>query len=114
MLTALGGTFFAQYFTYISPRNVFGEGPSVQILLFSIIGGLGTVWGPILGALALVPIAELSRSWVGGTFAGLNLLFYGTVLVLVMLFMPKGIIGLIDSIRLRLSKRQPPKGRDNP
>jgi len=106
-LTGLGGTFFAQYFTYISPRNVFGEGPSVQILLFAIIGGLGTVWGPALGALALVPIAELSRSWVGGTFAGLNLLFYGTVLVLVMLFMPKGIIGLIDTIRLRLSKRSP-------
>lgn len=105
MLTALGGTFFAQYFTYINPRNVFGEGPSVQILLFAIIGGVGTVWGPVVGALVLVPIAELSRSWAGGTFAGVNLLFYGTVMVLVMLFMPKGIIGLYENISVRLSRR---------
>ncbi len=113
VLTALGGTFFAQYFTYINPRNVFGEGPSVQILLFAIIGGLGTVWGPMLGALVLVPIAELSRAWVGGTFAGLNLLFYGTVLVLVMLFMPKGIIGLLANLRSRLSKRFAHEARRN-
>jgi branched-chain amino acid transport system permease protein len=104
ILTAIGGTFFAQYFTYINPREVFGEGPSIQILLFAIIGGLGTVWGPAIGALVLVPIAELSRSWVGGTFAGINLLLYGTVMVLVMLFLPKGIIGLFKALRLRLPK----------
>ncbi|HJW82681.1 MAG TPA: branched-chain amino acid ABC transporter permease [Anaerolineae bacterium] len=104
-LTALGGTFFAQYFTYINPRNVFGEGPSIQILLFAIIGGLGTVWGPAVGALVLVPIAELARSALGGSFSGAHLLLYGMVLVLVMLFMPKGIVGLIESSRLRLAQR---------
>lgn len=107
VMTALGGAFFAQYFTYINPRNVFGEGPSVQILLFAIIGGLGTVWGPVVGALVLVPIAELSRSWAGGIFAGANLLFYGTVLVLVMLFMPRGIVGLYETLRQRIAKRSP-------
>jgi branched-chain amino acid transport system permease protein len=107
VMTALGGAFFAQYFTYINPRNVFGEGPSVQILLFAIIGGLGTVWGPVVGALVLVPVAELSRSWAGGIFAGANLLFYGTVLVLVMLFMPRGIVGLYETLRMRLTKRAP-------
>ena len=106
-LTALGGTFFAQYFTYINPRNVFGEGPSIQILLFAIVGGLGTVWGPAVGALVLVPIAELSRGWLGGTFAGAHLLLYGTVMVLVMLFMPKGIVGLYESIRERLDRNRP-------
>ncbi|HEU0291270.1 MAG TPA: branched-chain amino acid ABC transporter permease [Anaerolineales bacterium] len=99
ILTAMGGTFFAQYFTYINPRNVFGEGPSVQILLFAIIGGLGTVWGPVVGALVLVPVAELSRGWLGGSFAGAHILLYGTVLVLVMLFMPNGIMGLYEKIR---------------
>lgn len=102
IMTALGGTFFAQYFTYINPRNVFGEGPSVQILLFAIIGGLGTVWGPVVGALVLVPIAELSRGWLGGSFAGAHILLYGTVLVLVMLFMPNGIIGLYEKIRSQI------------
>lgn len=107
IMTALGGTFFAQYFTYINPRNVFGEGPSVQILLFAIIGGLGTVWGPVVGALVLVPLAELSRSWLGGSFAGAHILLYGTVLVLVMLFMPNGIIGLYEKIKEQIRSRRP-------
>lgn len=107
IMTALGGTFFAQYFTYINPRNVFGEGPSVQILLFAIIGGLGTVWGPVVGALVLVPIAELSRGWLGGSFAGANILLYGTVLVLVMLFMPNGIMGLYEKVKRQIQSRHP-------
>jgi branched-chain amino acid transport system permease protein len=106
-MTAIGGTFYAQYFTYIGPRSVFGEGPSVQILLFAIIGGLGTVWGPLVGALVLVPIAELARAKLGGSFGGAHLLLYGTVMVLVMLFMPKGIIGLAQNVRSRLMRRQP-------
>lgn len=105
VMTALGGTFFAQYFTFINPRNVFGEGPSIQILLFAIIGGLGTVWGPAVGALILVPIAELSRGWLGGSFAGSSLLLYGTVMVLVMLFMPNGIVGLYETLRAKYSKK---------
>ncbi len=107
-LTALGGSFFAQYFTYINPRNVFGETPAVQILLFAIIGGLGTVWGPAVGALALVPIAELARSRLGGSFAGAHLLLYGAVLMLVMLFMPNGIVGVAARVRLRLPGRKQP------
>lgn len=111
IMTALGGTFFAQYFTYINPRNVFGEGPSVQILLFAIIGGLGTVWGPVVGALVLVPVAELSRSWLGGSFAGAHILLYGTVMVLVMLFMPNGIVGLYEKIRAQLKSRSSNDGK---
>ena len=105
LMTAIGGTFYAQYFTYIGPRSVFGEGPSIQILLFAIIGGLGTVWGPLVGALVLVPIAELARAKLGGSFGGAHLMLYGTVMVLVMLFMPKGIIGLAQSVRARLTRR---------
>jgi branched-chain amino acid transport system permease protein len=106
IMTALGGTFFAQYFTYINPRNVFGEGPSIQILLFAIIGGLGTVWGPVVGALVLVPVAELSRGWLGGSFAGAHILLYGTVLVLVMLFMPNGIVGLYEKLRGKMQSHR--------
>jgi len=106
LMTAIGGTFYAQYFTYIGPRSVFGEGPSVQILLFAIIGGLGTVWGPAVGALVLVPVAELARARLGGSFAGAHLLLYGTVLVLVMLFIPKGLVGLYQDIRTRLGRYQ--------
>lgn len=103
-LTAIGGTFFAEYFTYISPRSVFGEGPSIQILLFAIVGGIGTVWGPALGALLLVPIAEISRAVLGGTFAGSHLLLYGITLVVIMMVMPKGLITLIPTIRSKLGR----------
>jgi branched-chain amino acid transport system permease protein len=104
-LTAIGGTLYAQYFTYINPRSVFGEMPSVQILLFAIIGGLGTVWGPAVGALVLVPVAEFIRAKLGGSFAGAPLLLYGAILMVVMLFMPKGIVGLADSLRQRLHSK---------
>lgn len=99
ILTAFGGVFFAQYFTYVNPRAVFGEAVSVQILLFAIIGGLGTVWGPALGALVLAPIAELSRALFSSVFSGANLLIYGIVLVGVMLFFPRGLMGLLERFR---------------
>lgn len=107
-VTGIGGVFFAQYYTYIHPRLVFGEGPSVQILLFAIIGGLGTIWGPTLGAITLVPIAELTRAQFGSTFAGAPLLFYGLVLMLVMLFMPRGIVGLLQDIRKKVTSQKEP------
>ncbi|MGC8872825.1 MAG: branched-chain amino acid ABC transporter permease [Chloroflexia bacterium] len=99
VLTGIGGTFYAQYFTFVNPASVFGEGPSVQILLYSIIGGLGTVWGSAIGSLVLVPIAEFTRARLGGTFAGVHLLIYGAILMVVMLFMPQGIVGLVRRIR---------------
>jgi len=107
-MTGIGGTFFAQYYTYIHPRLVFGEGPSVQILLFAIIGGLGTVWGPTLGALILVPIAEFTRAQLGGSFAGAPLLLYGAVLMIVMLFMPRGILGVLRDLHQKFAQRGEP------
>jgi branched-chain amino acid transport system permease protein len=65
-MTAVGGVFYMQYITYVGPRVVFGETVSVQILLYAIIGGLGTVWGPAVGALVLVPTAEYARSALTG------------------------------------------------
>jgi branched-chain amino acid transport system permease protein len=99
-LTALGGVFYVQYVSYVGPRSVFGETVSVQILLYAIIGGLGTVWGPFLGALVLVPASELLRgSDIGQQFSGAHLLLYGVVLVMTMLFMPRGIVGLYETVR---------------
>lgn len=100
-MTAVGGVFFVQYISYVGPRTVFGEIVSVQILLYAIIGGLGTVWGPAVGALILVPTAEVARAQLGDTFQGAHLLVYGVVLVLVMLFMPTGIVGTVKRIRGR-------------
>jgi branched-chain amino acid transport system permease protein len=107
-MTAVGGTFYVMYFSYVDPRSVFGEIVSVQILLFAIIGGLGTVWGPFVGAAVLVPIAEFARGVVGQKFTGAHLLVYGGVLVITMLFMPEGIMGMVKSVRRRFRGETPP------
>jgi branched-chain amino acid transport system permease protein len=60
-----------------------------------MIGGMGTAAGPIIGSFVLTPLQELLRSWLGGKYAGLHLVIYGCILMLVVIFMPQGILGLI-------------------
>jgi branched-chain amino acid transport system permease protein len=103
-LTALGGTFYAQYFFYIDPNLLFGVEVTVELLLRPILGGAGTVLGPLLGAAVLGPIAEVSRSMLA-SFQGVYLMVYGLILVIVMLFMPNGLVGLVESWRERRRRR---------
>ncbi len=93
--TAIAGTFYAQYFYYIEPNTVFGISLSIQIALVAIIGGVGTVWGPVLGAFILQSVAQLTQVFLGSSrFGGLQLLVYGVLLVAVILVQPRGVIGL--------------------
>jgi len=89
-LTGMGGTFYAQYVMYISPNEVFGIPLSIEIILRSIIGGSGTVLGPVLGAFVLGPLAEWARVYLGG-YSGVHLMIYGGIVMLVVLVMPNGI-----------------------
>jgi branched-chain amino acid transport system permease protein len=91
-LTALGGTFYAQYFAYIDPTITFGPSISIQGLLPAIVGGAGTVLGPVLGAFVLTPISELTRALLRGR-AGADIMLYGLVLILVISFLPQGLMG---------------------
>ena len=91
-MTALGGTFYAQYFAYIDPTITFGPSVSIQALLPAIVGGPGTVLGPLLGAFVLTPVSELSRAAVRGR-PGVDMMIYGLVLILVISFLPSGIMG---------------------
>src|SRR5262245_53481875 len=91
-LTALGGTFYAQYFSYIDPSITFGPSVSIQGLLQAIVGGAGTVLGPFLGAFVLTPISELSRAALRGR-AGMDVMIYGVILILVISFLPQGLTG---------------------
>jgi branched-chain amino acid transport system permease protein len=88
------GTFHAMYLTFIDPSSVFSLTTSIQIAMFALIGGIGTIFGPLVGALFLVPLSELARGWLGAQALGLHGFVYGAVLVLVVLFMPNGIVGL--------------------
>jgi branched-chain amino acid transport system permease protein len=97
-LTALGGTFYAQYFAYIDPSITFGPAVSIQGLLQAIVGGAGTVLGPVLGAFVLTPISELSRAAIRGR-AGVDVMVYGLVLILVISFLPNGLMGWLRRAR---------------
>ena len=92
-LTAAAGVFYVQYFQYIDPSLAYGPAVSVEALLGPIIGGLGTVWGPILGAAVLHLLGEATRGLVS-SLPGVNLIAYGVLLVLMIMFLPRGIIGL--------------------
>ncbi|MDW9535736.1 ATP-binding cassette domain-containing protein [Sinorhizobium meliloti] len=95
-LTAFIGTFHAMYLTFIEPAAMFSLTMSIQIAMFALIGGLGTVIGPLVGALFLVPLSELARGWLGAQALGLHGFVYGVVLVLVVLFMPNGLMGILS------------------
>ena len=103
-LTAIGGAFYANYFLFVDPTIVLPLSLSVEIVLMSIIGGLGTVAGPVLGAVLLKLSSEVFRN----EFAQANLLIYGALLVIVILFMPGGLMGgfrRLFKFRMRKSQR---------
>lgn len=90
-LTALGGSLFAQYFLWLEPSFCVSLDLSVQFALYAIIGGTGTAIGPILGAALVTPLQIFLRSAFGTAASGMSMLVYGLLLVVVVLFMPKGI-----------------------
>jgi branched-chain amino acid transport system permease protein len=91
--TSVMGTFYSQYFQFIDPEICFSLSLSIQLPLLSIIGGLGTVLGPVVGAFLLTPIDVLLRGWLGGVFAGLNLIVYGAILIVAVMYFPTGVGG---------------------
>lgn len=91
--SGIGGAVYVQLFLYIDPNIAYGSAMSVEALLVPIIGGLGTIFGPVLGAFALHGFAEIGRL-VFGEAPGLNLVLYGVLLVLIVLFLPNGLFGL--------------------
>jgi branched-chain amino acid transport system permease protein len=93
----MGGCFFAQYFLYIDPLVVFGVDKSVEMLLVSMIGGAGTVYGPLVGALLLASISDITR--VLTQIQGLSLVLYGSLLVVIIAYLPNGLIDLFKRRR---------------
>ncbi|MBW1994626.1 MAG: ATP-binding cassette domain-containing protein, partial [Deltaproteobacteria bacterium] len=93
--TAAAGTFYAQYFLFIDPFIAFNLNFSIELALFSIIGGLGTVVGPVLGSFLLTPLDVLLRGWLGGISAGLNFIVYGLVLMVAVTYFPRGLAGWV-------------------
>ena len=97
-LSAMAGTFYAQYILYIDPESVMLLAISIQIVLISMLGGAGTIMGPVIGAAILIPIAELTRIWLGHKGTGVDMLIYGFLITLISVYQPQGIWGLFANI----------------
>ncbi len=100
-LCALGGTFYAQYYLYIDPTVAFGVDKSVEMLLVSMIGGTGTVYGPLIGSFLITLVGEYTRAVTNAQ--GLSLIIYGSLLILIIGFLPNG---LVDLFKLRWRRKR--------
>jgi branched-chain amino acid transport system permease protein len=95
-LVAVGGGFYAQYVAYINPESVMGFEFSLLMALPAVLGGIGTLWGPVLGAVILIPLTELTRSYIGGSGRGVDLIVYGGLIVAISLARPQGLVSLFS------------------
>lgn len=93
--TAVGGGFYAAFVSYIDPDSVMHFRFSLLMALPAVLGGVGSLWGPAIGALILIPLAELTRSYLGGSGSGLDLVIYGGLIMIVSLTRPEGILSII-------------------
>ncbi|UCH42004.1 MAG: branched-chain amino acid ABC transporter permease [Gammaproteobacteria bacterium] len=88
------GSLFAQYILIVDPDRMFNIEISILVLLMTVLGGIGTIWGPLIGVAILIPISEYSRIYLGGTGGAVDLIFYGLILMLICIFRPAGLISL--------------------
>ncbi|PYX81889.1 MAG: hypothetical protein DMG70_17325 [Acidobacteria bacterium] len=101
-LTGVAGGVFARYAAFIHPAGVFGFHTSVHILLMPVIGGIGTVWGPVLGGFVFGIVEEE----IVASFPQIHLLIYGSLLILIILFEPGGILGGLGKLFRRFRGRR--------
>ena len=95
-LAALCGAFFAQYNYRVDPPMVMSLDMSMKFVLITILGGIGTFWGPFLGALVLIPLQEYTRAYLSHLGAGIDLIIFGVIIIIVMIKEPRGIMGLLS------------------
>ncbi|WP_191578493.1 MULTISPECIES: ABC transporter permease subunit [Achromobacter] len=107
VLTSIIGTFHITYLTFVDPSSAFSLELSIQVAMFALIGGLGTVSGPIAGTFLVLPIAELARGWLSSVGNGMHGLIYGLILVAVVLTIPRGLAGAFGPFIERMLARLP-------
>ena len=94
------GTLYAQFIYFFDPDTVFSlVGISVRVALICIVGGVGTVAGPLVGALLIIPLEELFNDWLSGAAAGVPQLAFGLILIVIILIEPRGLAALWALLR---------------
>ena len=101
-VSAAAGTFYAQYVQFISPDTTLGLAFSIQAVLVAALGGMGTALGPLLGAIVLIFLGEVTRIGMGGGGAPVDLVVYGVLVVLVAVFEPRGLMAVGRRLAARL------------
>ncbi len=110
-VTGVAGVFYAQYTYVIHPDSVFGLGHSIQIALVAIVGGVGTVFGPVLGAVIMESFIQFTQIAFAGQYPGLELIVYGGLLIVVILWQPRGVIPWLARLtRGPAARRAPGRG----
>jgi branched-chain amino acid transport system permease protein len=102
-LTSVAGALYAIMFGFVDPESGCGILISVKMLIMAALGGSGLLFGPLVGAMILVPLEEISNSLLGGKGAGLTFVVYGAIIVVIARFLPSGILALFA--RRRPSKQ---------
>jgi branched-chain amino acid transport system permease protein len=103
-LTALGGAIYEQYFMYLNPETVSGITVSLQIVFAAIVGGMYAALGPTVGSLLTISLNESLRVGFGTNFIGAANTIYGILLILCIIFMPRGIVGMLETINTGRSR----------
>jgi branched-chain amino acid transport system permease protein len=106
-LTALAGTFYVQYIYFIDPATAFSFNISVEAALVCIVGGIGTLWGPVVGTVLLETTSALLQSWLGSSAGGVQLTVYSLILIGVILWRPSGLLGLFEDVYRRIVRARP-------
>lgn len=105
-LTGAAGCLYAQKFLYIDANIAYGPWISVEALLAPIIGGIGTVFGPLIGSIVLLGLGEVTKTvfanLMGGSVPGVDLVVFGVLLILCVAFAPKGALGLLQQLMPRM------------
>ena len=101
-MMSVAGSIYGQYVLVMDPERLFSIELSIIVLLMTVLGGSGTLWGPAVGAAILIPLSEYSRIWFGGTGRTVDLIIYGILILLVCMWRPSGILSLFaERIRRR-------------
>jgi branched-chain amino acid transport system permease protein len=99
-MTAIGGVFYAMLIRYLEPNAIAGAAAmSTQMVFMTIVGGAGTVLGPVIGGILLSIVSEVIRFYLGGQLMGLHLFVYGLIVMVMIIYQPAGIIAWYDKFK---------------
>jgi branched-chain amino acid transport system permease protein len=106
VFTSVAGSLYSVKTGFIDPESGFGILVSVQMVIIAALGGAGRLYGPLIGALILIPLQTATNTWFGGGGTGLTFIVYGGIIVLIARYEPGGIYDLWEQISPRRWRRK--------